>query len=78
MFDALRRYREKRVLRTAALPDALWHEACAALPFLGRYAPDEVARLRDLVVLFLDAKGIVVMDRADGVDWRVKLEATAP
>ena len=59
MFDALRRYRRRRVLRTAALPDALWHDACAALPFLAGYTVEELARLRDLVVLFLDAKSIV-------------------
>jgi MtfA peptidase len=59
VFDALRRYREKRVLRTAALPDALWCEACAGLPFLRTYTSDELARMRDLVVLFLDAKGII-------------------
>ena len=59
MFDALRRYRRNRVLRTAALPDALWRDACRALPFVDRYSAGELARLRDLVVLFLDAKSIV-------------------
>jgi MtfA peptidase len=59
VFDALRRYRRKRILRTSALPDALWRDACASLPFLALYAPGELARLRDLVVLFLDAKSIV-------------------
>jgi MtfA peptidase len=59
MFDALRRYRRNRILRTAALPDALWRDACRALPFLAPYTPDEFVRLRDLVVLFLDAKSIV-------------------
>jgi Mlc titration factor MtfA (ptsG expression regulator) len=59
VFDALRRYRRKRILRTSALPDALWRDACASLPFLGIYVPGELARLRDLVVLFLDAKSIV-------------------
>ena len=59
MFDALRRYRRNRILRTAALPDALWRDACGALPFLALYTADELARLRDLVVLFLDAKSIV-------------------
>ena len=59
MFDALRRYRRKRVLRTTALPETLWRDACKALPFLGRYSDEEMRRLRDLVVLFLDAKGIV-------------------
>ena len=59
MFDALRRYRERKVLRTSALPDELWRDACAALPFLASYGDDDLARLRDLVVLFLDAKSIV-------------------
>ncbi|MET0732649.1 MAG: M90 family metallopeptidase [Casimicrobiaceae bacterium] len=59
MFDTIRKWRTQRVLRTAALPDALWHEAVAALPFLAIYTDDELARLRDLVVLFLSAKSIV-------------------
>jgi Mlc titration factor MtfA (ptsG expression regulator) len=59
MFEALRNWRRARVLRGAALPDALWREALAALPFLGLYTDAETTRLRDLVVLFLDAKGIV-------------------
>jgi Mlc titration factor MtfA (ptsG expression regulator) len=59
MFESLRRYRRNRVLRNAALPDALWNDARDALPFLAVYSDDELARLRDLVVLFLDAKSIV-------------------
>ena len=59
VFDALRRYRRKRIVRTAAIPDSLWREACDALPFLAFQTADELARLRDLVVLFLDAKSIV-------------------
>jgi Mlc titration factor MtfA (ptsG expression regulator) len=59
MFEALRRYRRKRILRNSALPDALWREAIGALPFLATYSADALARLRDLVVLFLDAKSIV-------------------
>jgi len=59
MFEAFRKWRRERVLRSAALPETLWREALASLPFLDLYTDDEVARLRDLVVLFLDAKGIV-------------------
>ena len=59
MFEAIRKWRAQRVLRTAALPDALWNEALAVLPFLAIYTHDELARLRDLVVLFLSAKSIV-------------------
>ncbi|MBS0319088.1 MAG: zinc-dependent peptidase [Proteobacteria bacterium] len=53
------RWRRARVLARSALPDALWHEAFAALPFLAYLHDDERARLRDLVVLFLEAKSIV-------------------
>jgi Mlc titration factor MtfA (ptsG expression regulator) len=59
MLDALRRWRRARVLQAAALPDALWEDAVATLPFLVFYAAGELAKLRDLVVLFLDAKGII-------------------
>ena len=59
MFEALRRYRRNRILRKAGLPDDLWSDACGALPFLAVYTKEELARLRDLVVLFLNAKSIV-------------------
>ena len=58
MFDAIRKWREQRVLRTSAIPDDLWHEAIGAQPFLAIYSKDEIARLREKVVLFLSAKGI--------------------
>jgi Mlc titration factor MtfA (ptsG expression regulator) len=59
VFAALRRWRERRVLRASSLPDDLWHAAVAALPFLDHYTADELARLRALVVLFLDAKTLI-------------------
>ena len=34
MFEAFRKWRRARVLRGAALPDTLWHEALGSLPFL--------------------------------------------
>jgi hypothetical protein len=59
VFTAIRRWRERRILETAAIPDALWDEAVAALPFLAAYESAELERLRASVVLFLDAKSIV-------------------
>jgi MtfA peptidase len=59
MFGALTRWRQRRVLRRAAIPGALWSEAVARLPFLRIYTDAELLRLREKVVLFLDAKGIV-------------------
>ena len=59
MFEKIRSWRRERVLKRAAIPDALWHEALAALPFLDAYNDAETGRLRDLCVLFLDAKSII-------------------
>jgi len=59
VFDTIRRWRRDRVLRSAAIPDALWRQALEALPFLAIYTEQELARLRELVVLFLDEKGVV-------------------
>ncbi|MEP7083181.1 MAG: M90 family metallopeptidase [Betaproteobacteria bacterium] len=59
MFERLRNWRRRRVLETHALPDALWDEATAMLPFLARYGDDELRALRDQVVLFLEDKGII-------------------
>ncbi|MEO8303431.1 MAG: M90 family metallopeptidase [Betaproteobacteria bacterium] len=59
MFEALARWRQRKVLKRFALPDALWREAVGTLPFLSIYTDEELARLRERVVLFLEAKGIV-------------------
>ena len=58
MFEAMRRWRRERVLRRSGIPEELWREAVGALPFLAACTDEEMARLRDLVVLFLDAKSI--------------------
>ena len=59
LFEALRAWRERRILRKSAIPDALWRAAVDAQPFLAIYTDEELARLRTKVVLFLSAKSIV-------------------
>jgi len=59
MFDAIRKWRRKRILAGSAIPDELWREALEALPFLAIYTETELARLRERVVLFLSDKSIV-------------------
>ncbi|NDP41315.1 MAG: zinc-dependent peptidase [Aromatoleum sp.] len=59
MFEAIRNWRRRRVLKRSAIPDALWRQALEDRPFLAIYTEEELARLRERVVLFLDAKGIV-------------------
>jgi len=59
MFEALGRWRRRRALAALSIPDALWQEAVDALPLLRVYDDGELAKLRELTVLFLDGKGIV-------------------
>ena len=59
MFETIRRWKQKRILATSAIPEPLWREALEALPFLAIYTEAELARLRQQVVLFLSAKSIV-------------------
>lgn len=59
MLSALRRWRQQRILRTRAIPEGLWRDSLEALPFLAIYTDAEIDRLREKVVLFLDAKSIV-------------------
>ena len=59
MFKTIRRWKQKRILATSAIPEPLWREALEALPFLAIYTEAELARLRQHVVLFLSAKSIV-------------------
>jgi Mlc titration factor MtfA (ptsG expression regulator) len=59
VFEALRNWRRRRVLATSRIPEALWREALDMLPFLAVFTEDELVRLRELCVLFLDAKGVI-------------------
>jgi Mlc titration factor MtfA (ptsG expression regulator) len=59
MFEAIRNWRRRRMLATAAIPEPLWRQALEALPFLAIYTEDELARLRERVVVFLSEKSVV-------------------
>jgi Mlc titration factor MtfA (ptsG expression regulator) len=59
MFATIRNWRRRRTLATAAIPESLWRQGLAALPFLAIYTEDELKRLRERVVVFLSEKGIV-------------------
>lgn len=56
---SFREWRRRRVLQRHALPQAIWHATVAALPLLDGLSEAELARLRDLVVLFAHEKQIV-------------------
>jgi hypothetical protein len=59
VFEAIRRWRQQRILARSAIPQPLWRAALEGLPFLAIYTEAELARLRQHVVLFLSAKSIV-------------------
>jgi Mlc titration factor MtfA (ptsG expression regulator) len=56
VFGRFAEWRRRRVLAGTPLADAEWQAACAQLPFVAGLGNDELARLRELSVLFLDAK----------------------
>lgn len=56
MIRKLRAWWRQRRGQRPEIPDALWHEAEAALPFLGHLTPDERAHLRQLAREFIAAK----------------------
>ena len=68
-WQALRRRREQSSLARRAVPDALWQQVLAGLPFLARRPGTDLDRLRRMASLFLDRKefsgagGFVVDDR---------------
>jgi MtfA peptidase len=59
MLETLRNWKRKHTLASAAIPEPQWREALESLPFLAIYTDDELARLRQRVVLFLTSKSIV-------------------
>jgi Mlc titration factor MtfA (ptsG expression regulator) len=74
-------WRRKRVLAHESIPDALWNGALAASPALGRLAGADLARLRELALLFLHekrfepARGFAITDE---MRVRVALLASLP
>lgn len=56
MLSWLRDRRRQRILHKARIDPALWQETLDSLPLLEGMSADELARLRDLAVLFLHTK----------------------
>src|SRR5450432_2186136 len=52
MFESIRKWRQERVLKGAAIPDPLWREAFNALPFLAIFGAQghEVTPLQRVVI----------------------------
>ena len=81
LLDFFARKRRQRILEQAPLADREWRRACAALPFLGGLSAEELARLRELVVLFLDEKemsGAAGLALTNGIRLSIAIQACLP
>lgn len=81
LFDKLERWRNQRVIANAPLTDADWRAACEALPFLVGLDDHELARLRELVLLFLDAKemsGAGGLELGNDIRLSIAIQACLP
>jgi MtfA peptidase len=74
-------WRKRRVLERRAVSDALWETTLQRLPFIAQRSADELARLREMVSLFLDQKeftGAGGFDVTDDVAVAVAAQACLP
>jgi MtfA peptidase len=77
----LRSWRRRRTLERTRLDPALWQRVTGALPFLRGLADEEMARLRDLAILFLAEKemhGAHGLELTDAVRLSIAVQACLP
>ena len=77
----LRSWRRRRILARTRLEPALWQRVIAALPFLRGLSTEELARLRDLAILFLAEKemhGAQGLALSDEVRLSIAVQACVP
>lgn len=81
IIDRWREWRTRRVLERRAVSDALWDGTLRRFPFIAQRSADELARLREMVSLFLDQKeftGAGGFDVTDDVAVAVAAQACLP
>jgi len=77
----LKSWRRRRLLQRTWIDESLWRSVVAGLPFLDALDRSELARLRDMALIFLDEKemhgahGLVL---ADDVRLAIALQACLP
>ena len=77
----LREQREARIVQRRAISNELWLETLESLPFLSRWAPDDLESLRRLTSLFLDEKefsGAGGLEVTDAMAVRIAVQACMP
>ena len=77
----IRKWRRKRVLKTTHIDEAMWLRVLACLPFLRGLADTELARLRELAIVFLSEKemhGAGGLELSDDIRLSIALQACLP
>jgi len=77
----LKEWRRRRLLRRVSVDPALWRRVAAGLPFLDYLNEEEIARLRDMAVIFLHEKemhGVHGVELADDVRLSIAVQACLP
>lgn len=64
MFQLIRNWLDRRIIKRSTITQSQWDGSFAALPLLVNYSADEKRALRDLVILFLHRK---VFERTGGL-----------
>ena len=75
---SLKNWRRRYALRHAMLPEEAWHTAISGLPVLRGLSGEELERLRELAILFLNEKQVVAAGGFSLDDeTRIKIAAQA-
>jgi Mlc titration factor MtfA (ptsG expression regulator) len=77
----LKEWRRRRLLRRVSVDPELWRTVTAGLPFLDYLSTEELARLRDMAVIFLHEKemhGVHGVALADDVRLSIAVQACLP
>jgi Mlc titration factor MtfA (ptsG expression regulator) len=77
----IRDWKRKRVLERHAIDDAIWTEVVRALPFLASLAAAELAKLRELALLFLAEKELSAeqgLELTDAMRVSIAVQAALP
>ena len=77
----IRSWRRRRILSRTRIDPALWQRVTAGLPFLRGLGAEELARLRDLAILFLAEKemhGAQGLELTDGARLSIAVQACLP
>jgi len=81
MFDRIRNWWRKRIIKRSRISEDQWSRAFSAVPLLDRLPDDDKRRLRELAILFLHQKsfsGAHGLDVSEDMSLLIALQACLP